>query len=115
MGRSHPRTEERAARTRDTLGIRSGGCYLGIDPSRLCRLRAVGWRKSCSMDSLWRSQVYNQRGLPQHFWWMVVLEAAIAVATGLLMRLVDFCDTLLGDRYTHHVSIQVCDRQRSLT
>lgn len=52
-------------------------------------------------------QVYNHRGLPEHFWWMVVLEAAIAVSTGLLMRLVDFCDTVLGDRYTHHVSIQV--------
>ena len=52
-------------------------------------------------------RVYNHQGLPQHFWWMVGLEALIAVTTGVIMRLIDYSDALLADRYTHHVSIQV--------
>jgi len=100
MGRSHPRTEERAARTRDTLGIRSGGCTWGLILRVFVAFAPWAGAKVAAWILYGVSQVYNQRGLPQHFWWMVVLEAAIAVATGLLMRLVDFCDTLLGDRYT---------------
>jgi ATP-binding cassette subfamily B protein len=52
-------------------------------------------------------RVYNHQGLPLHFWWMVGLEALIAVTTGVIMRLIDYSDALLADRYTHHVSIQV--------
>jgi ATP-binding cassette subfamily B protein len=52
-------------------------------------------------------RVYNHQGLPPNFWWMVGLEALIAVTTGVIMRLIDYSDALLADRYTHHVSIQV--------
>ncbi len=45
--------------------------------------------------------------LPLHFWWLVAAEAGLAVLTGILSRAVDYCDNLLADRYTHHVSVEV--------
>src|ERR1700733_13774324 len=53
------------------------------------------------------NRVLQHQGLPEHFWWLVAIEALIAVFTGLLMRMIDYFDSLLADRYTHHVSIQV--------
>jgi ATP-binding cassette subfamily B protein len=45
--------------------------------------------------------------LPEHFWWLVGAEMALAVITGILARSVDYFDNLLADRYTHHVSVEV--------
>jgi ATP-binding cassette, subfamily B, bacterial len=52
-------------------------------------------------------QVLRHEGLRPHFWWVVGLEVALAVLTAAIGRLIDYCDSLLADRYTHHVSIQV--------
>ena len=54
------------------------------------------------------------RPLPQHFWWLVVTEMALAVLTGILSRAVDYFDNLLADRYTHHVSVEVMRKAASL-
>ncbi|HTZ89370.1 MAG TPA: ABC transporter ATP-binding protein [Alloacidobacterium sp.] len=51
--------------------------------------------------------VLRHQGLPQHFWWVVGLEVSLAVLTGMLTRTIDYLDSLLADRYTHHVSIEV--------
>ncbi len=52
--------------------------------------------------------------LPQHFWWLVGSEMALAVLTGILSRAVDYCDNLLADRYTHHVSVEVMRKAAAL-
>ncbi|HZB88438.1 MAG TPA: ABC transporter ATP-binding protein [Terracidiphilus sp.] len=52
--------------------------------------------------------------LPEHFWWLVVAEAGLAVLTGILSRAVDYCDNLLADRYTHHVSVEVMRQAAAL-
>ena len=54
------------------------------------------------------------RPLPQHFWWLVAAEMALAVLTGVLSRAVDYFDNLLADRYTHHVSVEVMRKAASL-
>ncbi|MGD0094877.1 MAG: ABC transporter ATP-binding protein [Terracidiphilus sp.] len=54
------------------------------------------------------------RPLPQHFWWLVIAEMVLAVLTGILTRAVDFLDSLLADRYTHHVSVEVMRKAASL-
>ena len=54
------------------------------------------------------------RPLPEHFWWLVVTELALAVLTGILSRAVDYFDNLLADRYTHHVSVEVMRKAASL-
>ena len=52
--------------------------------------------------------------LPQHFWWLVGAEMALAVLTGMLSRAVDYFDNLLADRYTHHVSVEVMRKAAAL-
>jgi ATP-binding cassette subfamily B protein len=52
--------------------------------------------------------------LPQHFWWLVGSEMALAVITGILSRSVDYFDNLLADRYTHHVSVEVMRKAAAL-
>src|SRR6201987_6219293 len=52
--------------------------------------------------------------LPQHFWWLVGTEMALAVITGILSRSVDYFDNLLADRYTHHVSVEVMCKAAAL-
>ena len=52
--------------------------------------------------------------LPQHFWWLVGAEMALAVLAGILSRAVDYFDNLLADRYTHHVSVEVMRKAASL-
>src|SRR6187402_3969631 len=51
---------------------------------------------------------------PPHFWWLVALEMALAVLMGVLMRFIDYCDNLLADRYTHHVSVEVMRKAAAL-
>ena len=52
-------------------------------------------------------QAISRRGIPPHFWWIVAAEVAIVIGTGIIARLIDYCDSLLADRYTHYVSIRV--------
>jgi ATP-binding cassette subfamily B protein len=52
--------------------------------------------------------------LPNHFWWLVGAEMALALVAGILSRAVDFFDNLLADRYTHHVSVEVMRKAASL-
>jgi len=52
--------------------------------------------------------------LPTHFWWLVGMEMALAVLIGILSRAVDYCDNLLADRYSQHVSIEVMRKAASL-
>jgi len=52
-------------------------------------------------------RVFSHQGLRPHFWWMVGLEAALNVTSGLLTRGIDYSDSLLADRYTHSVSVRV--------
>jgi ATP-binding cassette subfamily B protein len=41
------------------------------------------------------------------FWWLVATEFALAVASSVLTRLLDYLDSVLADKYTRHVSIEV--------
>ena len=40
-------------------------------------------------------------------WWLVASEFGLAVLGGILARAIDYSDSLLADKYTRHVSIQV--------
>jgi ATP-binding cassette subfamily B protein len=60
------------------------------------------------------NQIRIHKPLPQHFWWLVGAEMALAVITGILSRAVDYFDNLLADRYTHHVSVEVMRKAASL-
>jgi ATP-binding cassette, subfamily B, bacterial len=50
---------------------------------------------------------FTHKSLLPHFWWLVGIEAGLNVLNGLLVRGVDYSDSLLADRYTHFVSVRV--------
>jgi ATP-binding cassette subfamily B protein len=52
--------------------------------------------------------------LRPHFWWMVALEVILAVTMAALLRIIDYLDSVLADRYTHYVSIRVMDQASKL-
>ncbi len=60
------------------------------------------------------NRIRQHQPLPQHFWWLVAGEMALAVLTGMLSRAVDYFDNLLADRYTHHVSVEVMRKAAAL-
>ena len=60
------------------------------------------------------NQIRFHHPLPGYFWWVVALEAVLAVLLGLLSRSVDYFDNLLADRYTHHVSVEVMRKAAAL-
>jgi ATP-binding cassette, subfamily B, bacterial len=45
--------------------------------------------------------------VPSRLWWLVGLEFGIAVASSIVTRFIDYSDSLLANKYTRHVSIQV--------
>jgi ATP-binding cassette, subfamily B, bacterial len=57
-----------------------------------------------------RSHHPVQRG----FWWLVAGEFALAVLNSVLLRTIDYSDSLLGDKYTRYISIRVMDHAASL-
>src|SRR6202795_2367678 len=48
------------------------------------------------------------------FWWLVVAEFSLAVVNSILVRTIDYSDSLLADKYTRHVSIRVMNHAASL-
>jgi ATP-binding cassette, subfamily B, bacterial len=52
--------------------------------------------------------------IPHGFWWLVAGEFALAVSNSILLRAIDYSDSLLGDKYTRHVSIRVMNHAAGL-
>jgi ATP-binding cassette, subfamily B, bacterial len=48
------------------------------------------------------------------FWWLVVAEFSLAVLNSILLRTIDYSDSLLGDKYTRYISIRVMSHAASL-
>ena len=57
---------------------------------------------------------FTHKGLVPHFWWLVIAEAGLNVLNGLLVRGIDYSDSLLADRYTHFVSVRVMKQAAAL-
>jgi ATP-binding cassette subfamily B protein len=57
---------------------------------------------------------FTHKSLLPHFWWLVGVEAGLNVLNGLLVRGVDYSDSLLADRYTHFVSVRVMRQAAAL-
>jgi len=45
--------------------------------------------------------------LRHDFWWLVGLEFGLACFTSILNRIVDYCDTLLADKFIRHISVRI--------
>jgi ATP-binding cassette subfamily B protein len=58
--------------------------------------------------------VDNRTHLTPHLWWLVGAEFALAILGNVISRFIDYFDSVLSDRYTRHVSIQVMDHASQL-
>ncbi len=56
----------------------------------------------------------RQTNLLSHLWWLVVFEFSLAVGGSFFGRVIDYYDSVLADRYTRHVSVQVMDHASQL-
>ena len=56
----------------------------------------------------------HQKALPRMFWWLVALEFGLAVLATILSRLIDFCDSVLADKFTRHISTRIMEHASRL-
>ncbi len=56
----------------------------------------------------------HSQPLIRGFWWFVALEFGLAAVSGLLGRGTDYCDTLLADRFTLHISTRIMEHASRL-
>jgi ATP-binding cassette subfamily B protein len=62
--------------------------------------------------------VYNltarHQALPHYFWWLVALEFGLASLAAILVRLINFCDVVLADKYSRHISTKIMEHASRL-
>jgi ATP-binding cassette subfamily B protein len=56
----------------------------------------------------------QKAALPSYFWWLVGAEFALACVSTILVRVGDYCDTVLADKYAKHVSIRIMEHASRL-
>jgi ATP-binding cassette, subfamily B, bacterial len=49
----------------------------------------------------------HRKALPAEFWWLVVLAFVLASLGTFLVRVLDFCDSVLADKFTRHISTRI--------
>jgi ATP-binding cassette subfamily B protein len=67
---------------------------------------AALWITKLIIDGIVRA-VSNHQPVPTSLWWLVAAEFSVAIFGSVLTRTIDYLDSLLADKYTRHVSIQV--------
>jgi ATP-binding cassette, subfamily B, bacterial len=80
--------------------------------SSLLPLAAL-WITKLIIDIIVRS-VTGHQPVGKSLWWLVAAEFGVAIFGSALSRTIDYFDSLLADKYTRHVSIQVMQHAASL-
>ncbi|MGB7600941.1 MAG: ABC transporter ATP-binding protein [Candidatus Sulfotelmatobacter sp.] len=92
-----------------------GVVIFGLVSRLFSSLLPVGllWITKLIIDSI-NNAVHTHQPVRPGFWWLVVGEFSLAVLNSILLRTIDYSDSLLGDKYTRYVSIRVMDQAASL-
>jgi ATP-binding cassette subfamily B protein len=53
------------------------------------------------------NSIKTHQSVPERLWWLVLVEFGLAVLSSIVGRMMDYADSLLANKYTRHVSIQV--------
>ena len=87
----------------------------GIAARLVASLLPIGllWVAKLIIDDVVRV-VSGHQEVAAGIWWLIGLELGLAVLTALLIRFIDFLDTVLSDRYVRHVSVKVMRHAASL-
>jgi len=67
---------------------------------------ALLWIPKIIIDILVHQRI-TQEAVPLRLWWLVAAEFGLAALASIVTRTIDYADSLLADKYTRHVSIQV--------
>jgi ATP-binding cassette, subfamily B, bacterial len=78
----------------------------------LVPLAVLGVTRSI-IDSIY---ALRSHGVPltSNFWWLVALEFGLASLATILARIIDFCDTVLADKFTRHISTRMMEHASRL-
>jgi len=74
---------------------------------------ALLWITKLIVDGIVHARSTHQP-VSSHLWWLVAAEFTLAVLNSVLLRSIDYSDSLLGDKYTRHVSIRVMNHAAGL-
>ncbi len=74
---------------------------------------ALLWITKLIIDGIVHATSTHQ-AVPHQFWWLVAAEFSLAALTAILMRAIDYSDSLLADKYTRYASIQVMNQAAGL-
>jgi ATP-binding cassette, subfamily B, bacterial len=74
---------------------------------------ALFWVSKLIVDTIFRILTTHEPA-GARLWWLVAVEFALAVTTGVLGRVIDYLDALLAGKYTNHVSVRVMEHAASL-
>jgi hypothetical protein len=74
---------------------------------------ALFWVSKLIVDTIYTILTTHQPITPR-LWWLVAVEFALAVTTGLIGRAIDYSDALLAGKYTNHISVRVMEHAASL-
>jgi ATP-binding cassette, subfamily B, bacterial len=67
---------------------------------------ALIWVTKLIVDGIVRV-ISTHHPIQPKFWWLVVAEFSLAILTAIVARAIDYTDSLLADKYTRHVSVEV--------
>jgi ATP-binding cassette subfamily B protein len=56
----------------------------------------------------------HQEALPHYFWWLVAGEFVLAALSTILVRVLDFFDAVLADKFTRHISTRIVEHASKL-
>jgi len=71
------------------------------------------WITKLIVDGIVRA-VSTHQPVPSSLWWLVAAEFSLAVLNSILLRTIDYSDSLLADKYTRYVSIRVMNHAAGL-
>jgi ATP-binding cassette subfamily B protein len=71
------------------------------------------WVGKLIIDQVVRS-IMGRSGSPNRIWVLVAYEIGLAVISDLLSRAINLCDSLLGDKFTNHVSLRLMEHASRL-
>jgi ATP-binding cassette, subfamily B, bacterial len=121
-GHPVPRWKERIAALRNTLPIfrmvweaSPGIVVANLSVRLLVALLPLGMLAVTKVviDSIYRYTAHHI-ALPSYFWWLVLSEFVLAAISTILVRVGDYCDTVLADKYAKHVSIRIMEHASRL-
>jgi ATP-binding cassette, subfamily B, bacterial len=65
------------------------------------------------IDDVYQFKAHHA-ALPHAFWYLVALEFVLACIAAILARLITFCEIVLADKYSRHISTKIMDHASRL-